>query len=245
MKLSRNPPSVVTSDQPCFDTGTSTRGLSTGVTVGGTGSSLVQTTGAAAQRVHLPEVAVTTETLISPVHNFGPVPVLFRLPVGSLASDEEYRHQFCSDCQLWSQKSSKGYWLNRITGYTELLLTHSRAIGTENYRLPSIAGSGVLPTRSAAGPECCWLQKSAVPILTGKELASNPVLTASSPVTENYWLQRITGSGVLPVPECVAGWCWLANHQGQLLHKHLRDNGEVTRLNLEHQSTGLGDLPRD
>ena len=179
---------MVSSDQPCFDTGTSTRGLSTGVTVGGTGSSLVQTTGAAAQRVHLPEVAVTTETLISPVHNFGLVPVLFRLPVGSLASDEEYRHQFCSDCQLWSQKSSKGYRLNRITGYTELLVTHSRAIGTENYRLPSIAGSGVLPIRSAAGLECCWLQKSAVPILTGKEPASNPVLTASSPVTENYWL---------------------------------------------------------
>ena len=52
---------MVTSDQPCFDTGTSTRGLSTGVTVGGTGSSLVQTTGAAAQRVHLPEVAVTID----------------------------------------------------------------------------------------------------------------------------------------------------------------------------------------
>ena len=39
MKLS-NPPSVVTSDQPCFDTGTPTRGLSTGGTVGGTGSGL-------------------------------------------------------------------------------------------------------------------------------------------------------------------------------------------------------------
>ena len=83
MKLSRNPPSVVSIDQPCVDTGTSTRGLSTGVTVGGTGSSLVQTTGAAAQRVHLPEVAVTIETL---VQIFGPLPVLFRLPVGSLAS---------------------------------------------------------------------------------------------------------------------------------------------------------------
>ena len=46
---------MFSSDQPCFDTGTSTRSLSTGVTVGGTGSSLVQTTGAAAQRVHLPE----------------------------------------------------------------------------------------------------------------------------------------------------------------------------------------------
>ena len=37
----KNPPSVVTSDQPFFDPGTSTSGLSSGVTVGGTGSSLV------------------------------------------------------------------------------------------------------------------------------------------------------------------------------------------------------------
>ena len=41
----RNPSSVVTSDQPFFDPGTSTSGLSSGVTVGGAGSSLVQTTG--------------------------------------------------------------------------------------------------------------------------------------------------------------------------------------------------------
>ena len=83
---SDDPPSVVTSDQPFFNPGTSTSGLSSGVTVGVTGSSLVQTTGEAAQRVQLPEVAVTIETLISPVQIFGPVPVLFRLPVGSLAS---------------------------------------------------------------------------------------------------------------------------------------------------------------
>ena len=37
----QNPPSVATSDQPFFDPGTSTSGLSSGVTVGGTGSSLV------------------------------------------------------------------------------------------------------------------------------------------------------------------------------------------------------------
>ena len=86
MKPVKKPPSVVSSDEPFFDTGTSTRGLSTDVTVGGTGSSLVQTTGEAAQRVHLPEVAVTIETLISPVQIFGLLPVLFRLPVGSLAS---------------------------------------------------------------------------------------------------------------------------------------------------------------
>ena len=86
MKPVKKPLSVVSGGQPFFDTGNSTRGLSTGVTVGGTGSSLVQTTGEAAERVHLPEVAVTIETLISPVQNFGPVPALFRLPVGSLAS---------------------------------------------------------------------------------------------------------------------------------------------------------------
>ena len=44
----QNPPSVITSDQPFFIPGTSTTGLSSGVTVGGTGSSLVQTTGEAA-----------------------------------------------------------------------------------------------------------------------------------------------------------------------------------------------------
>ena len=60
----KKPPSVVTSDQPFFDPGTSTSGLSSGVNVGGAGSSLVQTTGEAAQRVHLPEVAVTIETLL-------------------------------------------------------------------------------------------------------------------------------------------------------------------------------------
>ena len=37
----RKPPSVVTSDQPFFDPVTSTSGLSSGVTVGGAGSSLV------------------------------------------------------------------------------------------------------------------------------------------------------------------------------------------------------------
>ena len=46
----QNPPSVVTSDQPFFDPGTSTTGLSSGVTVGGTGSTLDQTTGEAAVR---------------------------------------------------------------------------------------------------------------------------------------------------------------------------------------------------
>ena len=44
----QNPPSVVTSDQPFLDPGTPTTGFSSGVTVGGTGSSFVQTTGEAA-----------------------------------------------------------------------------------------------------------------------------------------------------------------------------------------------------
>ena len=41
----KKPSSVVTSDQPFFDPGTSNSDLSSGVTVGGTSSSLVQTTG--------------------------------------------------------------------------------------------------------------------------------------------------------------------------------------------------------
>ena len=41
----RNPPSVVTIDEPFFYPETSTSGLSSGVTVGGAGSSLVQTIG--------------------------------------------------------------------------------------------------------------------------------------------------------------------------------------------------------
>ena len=43
----KKPSSVVTSDQPFSDLGTSTSGLSSGVTVEGTGFSLVQTTGEA------------------------------------------------------------------------------------------------------------------------------------------------------------------------------------------------------
>ena len=70
--------------------------------------------------------------------------------------------------------------------------------------------------------ESCFQQKFAGDKLVGWE---------EIPLTD--WLQN------LPTR------CRLANLQGQLLHKNLRDNGEVTRLNLEHQSTGLGDLPRD
>ena len=181
-------------------------------------------------------------------------------------------------------------------------MTHSRATGSENYRLPSVAGSGVLPvpeccrSRSAAGyrgicrshpywqgisfktsadsrftgyrellvPEWCRFpsvllvtEKSTVPMLTDKKPASNPVLTTGSPVTELYQLQKFTGDKLvgqevffrkIPLTDWLQNLrtrCRLANLQGQLLHKNLRDNGEVTRVNLEHQSTGLGDLPRD
>ena len=101
-------------------------------------------------------------------------------------------------------------------------MTYSRATGSENYRLLSVAGSGVLPVpeycrlqrnlypslkarnqlqssadnrfagyRELPVPECCWFRnriaagykKSAVPILTGKEPASNPVLTTGSTVS--------------------------------------------------------------
>ena len=79
-----------------------------------------------------------------------------------------------------TQRSSKGYWLNRITGYNELLLTQQ---GYWLQWLQSVASSGVLPVT----------EKSAVPILTGKKSASNPVLTTGSPVTEVSRLQRIDG----------------------------------------------------
>ena len=54
---------------------------------------------------------------------------------------------------------------------------------TENYWSQSIAGYRELPVT----------EKSAVPILTGKKPASNPVLTTGSLVTEVSWLQRIAG----------------------------------------------------
>ena len=53
-------------------------------------------------------------------------------------------------------------------------MTYSRATGSENYRLLSGAGSGVLP-----------VTEESVPILKGKKPASNPVLTTGLPVTEN------------------------------------------------------------
>ena len=100
-------------------------------------------------------------------------------------------------------------------------------------------------------------EKSTVPMLTDKKPASNPVLTTGSPVTEVYQLQKFTGDKLvgqevffrkIPLTDWLQNLptrCRLANLQGQLLHKNLRDNGEVTRVNLEHRSTGLGDLPRD
>ena len=54
---------------------------------------------------------------------------------------------------------------------------------------------------SAAGPGVLLVtEESAVPILTGKKPASNLVLTAGSPVTENYRFRSAAGSRV---------WCWL------------------------------------
>ena len=90
----QNPPSVVTSDQPFFDPGTSTNGLSSGVTVGGTGSSLVQTTGEAAvvreavnKSATSPVEAPGAGTATQPVeaHNAGPKV----LPTGSAALHAE------------------------------------------------------------------------------------------------------------------------------------------------------------
>ena len=80
----------------------------------------------------------------------------------------------------------------RATGYTGLLVTeHCRF----QNRSAAGSGTGVLLVT----------EKSAVPIITGKEPASNPVLTTGSPVTEVS--SRATGYRELPVPgpKC----CWL------------------------------------
>ena len=55
----KKPSSVVTSDQPFFDPGTFTSGLSSCVTVEGTSSSLVQTTGEAAVVTEAPSKSAT------------------------------------------------------------------------------------------------------------------------------------------------------------------------------------------
>ena len=65
-------------------------------------------------------------------------------------------------------------------------MTYSRATGSENYRLPSVAGSRVLPVT----------EKSAVPIPTGKKPASNPGLTTGSSVTENCQFRSVAGNRV-------------------------------------------------
>ena len=51
-------------------------------------------------------------------------------------------------------------------------------------------GYGKLPVPE---PVLLVTENSAVPIITGKEPASNPVLTTGSPVTEVSRLQRIEG----------------------------------------------------
>ena len=67
------------------DTGTSTRGLSTGVT-GGVPVPVLFRPPVRLLRGFTYQKSQWPLTLISPVQNFGPVPGLFRLPVGSLAS---------------------------------------------------------------------------------------------------------------------------------------------------------------
>ena len=64
------------------------------------------------------------------------------------------------------------YWLQKIAGDTQL-----------GYWLQSVAGAGVLPVT----------EKSAVPILTGKKPALNPVLTTVSPVTEDCRFRSVAG----------------------------------------------------
>ena len=78
---------------------------------------------------------------------------------------------------------TQDYWLHRVAG-GEI---------QQGYWLRRIAGSRTGVNRSAAGYRLLVTEKSAVPILTGKEPAANPVLTTGSPVTEFSRLQRIEG----------------------------------------------------
>ena len=97
----QNPPSVVTSDQPFFDPGTSTTGLSSGVTVGGTGSSLVQTTGEAAvmreavnksatRPVEGPSIDVKQQNATQPVEAPSAGPDVLPTGTGSAALHAEF-----------------------------------------------------------------------------------------------------------------------------------------------------------
>ena len=99
MKLSRNPPFSGSGDQPCFDTGTSTRGLSTGGTVGGTGSGLYRLpVGAVPVKKPLQWLPVITPFLI-----LEPPPEAFPL-VGLLG----YRFQSCS-CEVVKEPPFSGF----------------------------------------------------------------------------------------------------------------------------------------
>ena len=65
---------------------------------------------------------------------------------------------------------------------------------------------------SAAGPGVLLVTEE---ILTGKKPASNPVLTAGSPVTENYRFRSAAGSRV---------WCWLQRNYCSHAYKSSADN---------------------
>ena len=79
-------------------------------------------------------------------------------------------------------------------------------------------------------------EKSAVPILTGKKPASNPVLTTSSPVTEVSWLQRVDGDKLVrqevssekPVTE-PTDWVPAYRTFSDSCFTRTGDTGEVTR----------------
>ena len=153
-----------------------------------------------------------------------PVPECCRFPSaagsGVLPVLECYRFrsaEICCSHPYWQGTSFKSSAYSRFTGYRELLVS-------ENFLFRSAVGSRMLPVT----------EKSAVPILTDKEPTSNPVLTASSPVTEVYRLQKFTGDKLvgqeiffrkIPLTDWLQSLptrCRLANLQGQLLHKNLK-----------------------
>ena len=149
--------SVVTSDQPFFDPGTSTSGLSSGVTVGGTGSSLGQTIGEATQRV--------TGSRVVPVPE-----------CTSFKSSADNRFT-CTENYRFRSVASPGV-LPVLECASFKSSADNRFPCTENYRFRSVTGSGVLPVpqctslkptsdnrftcyRESPVPECCWFRSLA------------------------------------------------------------------------------------
>ena len=179
----KTPPSVVSSDLPFFDPGTSTRGLSTGVTVGGTVSSLVQTTGEAALRVHQPEAIFDPGATTSSLAREYTCPSLDQAPgeaVGEMQTATQPLEAPGAGTVTKPLQAPGSVPDDQPSGERHI----SPSSESEADQI-SLAGSlesdfhwNQSPekrlTRKLPAPECCWFQrvlvteKSTISILTGK-----------------------------------------------------------------------------